>query len=371
MTCPFAKVASLLGTPFPLLPPEDHKHHFSRPSSSSSIPLTLSDALRLGTVTSHRAVEKSRGVSLLLQSNPEAVLEGVRFDRVDYVRFQVMLLCIYIALEAGLYRGRRDGTVDALWREKGLLEGLARSRCLVEDIEAHLGVVKEHMGVGLSELADAAREESTEGDNGDRIRLLALVQAATSDALHLNPNLSADPAISSDHITLLTPAQTKSTLTYVSTLLTIPPSLLLAHAYTRYLGDLSGGQHIVRKVSKRFPCPTNPDNSGFSFYHFDNAADLKTRFRTAMDSVNIKNKALVDGLVREANRAFQLNTDVFESLLPPEYRMSTDILSDVVADKVVSARWDKFLLVIALAGMAAYVTYALGTSASRIVFAQS
>ena len=43
------------------------------------------------------------------------------------------------------------------------------------------------------------------------------------------------------------------------------PSRLLAHAYVRYLGDLSGGQFIRRRISKAYGLD---DGAGVSFYEF-------------------------------------------------------------------------------------------------------
>src|SRR3546814_10316408 len=45
----------------------------------------------------------------------------------------------------------------------------------------------------------------------------------------------------------------------------------VAHHYTRYLGDLSGGQFIGRLMQRRFGFETN----GIGFYLFDDIADPK------------------------------------------------------------------------------------------------
>lgn len=71
-------------------------------------------------------------------------------------------------------------------------------------------------------------------------------------------------------------------------------SLLLSHAYVRYLGDLSGGQYIRRRVAKAYELPDTGE--GVRFYIFKNSdgegsgeagkADmqrLKEWFRIGMD----------------------------------------------------------------------------------------
>lgn len=77
-------------------------------------------------------------------------------------------------------------------------------------------------------------------------------------------------------------------------------SLLLAHAYVRYLGDLSGGQYVRRRIAKVYGLPDANDSikgDGVRFYIFKNSdgegkgeagkADmqrLKDWFRAGMDA---------------------------------------------------------------------------------------
>ncbi len=83
---------------------------------------------------------------------------------------------------------------------------------------------------------------------------------------------------------------------------------LIAHAYTRYLGDLSGGQILQRLLARSLQLrPTE-----LSFYDFPRFADLdalKADYRMALDQAG----ALVadaHAVVEEAALAFSLNIDL-------------------------------------------------------------
>lgn len=83
---------------------------------------------------------------------------------------------------------------------------------------------------------------------------------------------------------------------------------LIAHAYTRYLGDLSGGQ-ILRRLLKKSLDLQDDELSFYDFPRFSDLADLKNDYRAAIDRAGAR---AADGgaIVAEAARAFQLNIDV-------------------------------------------------------------
>ena len=87
---------------------------------------------------------------------------------------------------------------------------------------------------------------------------------------------------------------------------------LVAHAYVRYLGDLSGGQ-VLRKIIGR--ALTLEGESGLTFYSFPLIADLpafKDRFRESLDALPLTDSES-DRLVAEAVRGFALNISLFEA----------------------------------------------------------
>lgn len=89
------------------------------------------------------------------------------------------------------------------------------------------------------------------------------------------------------------------------------PRLLLAHAYVRYLGDLSGGQIVRRVIASSLALGAD---SGQSFYRFSEAPErLAARLRTALDAIEMEPEELAQ-LVDEARLAFGLHIALFEQL---------------------------------------------------------
>ncbi|GLH81744.1 heme oxygenase [Bradyrhizobium sp. SSBR45G] len=87
---------------------------------------------------------------------------------------------------------------------------------------------------------------------------------------------------------------------------------LLAHAYTRYLGDLSGGQ-IIKKILAR-SLDLQPE--ALSFYEFPAIADIphfKDAYRAALEQAGAA-MADHDAVVEEAATAFQLNIALSQAL---------------------------------------------------------
>ena len=85
------------------------------------------------------------------------------------------------------------------------------------------------------------------------------------------------------------------------------PQAYLAHHYTRYLGDLSGGQMIGRTVSKVYEFGDGP---GARFYVFDQIADpnaFKVEFRALLDAVTW-DEAGREATIAEIVKAYELNT---------------------------------------------------------------
>ena len=91
------------------------------------------------------------------------------------------------------------------------------------------------------------------------------------------------------------------------------PELLVAHSYTRYIGDLSGGQ-ILKNIAQRGM--NLSDGQGIAFYEFADIPDekqFKATYRQALDEMPI-DEATADRIVDEANAAFGFNMKLFQEM---------------------------------------------------------
>ena len=89
--------------------------------------------------------------------------------------------------------------------------------------------------------------------------------------------------------------------------------LLVGHHYTRYLGDLSGGQ-ILKGIAEK--AMDLKEGEGLHFYEFEGITDkkgFKTSYRTALDTLPI-NQSQANAIINEANYAFRLNMYMFDEL---------------------------------------------------------
>jgi len=91
------------------------------------------------------------------------------------------------------------------------------------------------------------------------------------------------------------------------------PGLLVAHSYTRYMGDLSGGQVVERVVRRSLKIQ---GEEGFRFFHFEGIHDVKAfknTYRRRLDGLPMS-QAQAEKIIDESNRVFVLNREIFEEL---------------------------------------------------------
>ncbi|MGW4483216.1 biliverdin-producing heme oxygenase [Amycolatopsis sp. NPDC004368] len=86
----------------------------------------------------------------------------------------------------------------------------------------------------------------------------------------------------------------------------------VAHHYTRYLGDIAGGQIIRRLLEKNFDLA----EAGSLFYHFDaigSAPAFRDRYRAKLDAAPWDDEARTR-VINETLVAFEHNVAVFDEL---------------------------------------------------------
>lgn len=206
-----------------------------------------------GTGLAVRLKDETRGLHTLAERS--GVMADLLRGRISLARYAALLRnlqAVYAALEAGLDRQPSDAGLRRLWRPE-----LRRLPALEQDL-AQL-----HPGTWQTELALLPAAAAY----AERLRGLAQHQ----------------------------------------------PTLLLAHAYLRYLGDLHGGQMLARLVGQRFGLA---GRAGTAFYHFGEPAQvaaLKHDFRAGLDALDLT-PAQADGFVAEACEGFRLHQQLFDEL---------------------------------------------------------
>jgi len=107
------------------------------------------------------------------------------------------------------------------------------------------------------------------------------------------------------------------------------PELLVSHAYTRYMGDLSGGQ-ILRNIAKN--AMKLPGDEGTEFYIFrdiNNEREFKRQYREALNLISVTDKQ-IDLVISEANVAFNLNMKMFQELNSNIVKIMLMLLSNAI-----------------------------------------
>lgn len=94
------------------------------------------------------------------------------------------------------------------------------------------------------------------------------------------------------------------------------PALLIAHAYVRYMGDLSGGQSLRNITRSALDLPAD---KGTGLHEFDQIPTVEARrafkqmYRDTLNALPMDTD-LIEAIVAEANDAFALNRNVFHGL---------------------------------------------------------
>merc|ERR1712060_545608 len=89
------------------------------------------------------------------------------------------------------------------------------------------------------------------------------------------------------------------------------PWLLIAHMYTRYLGDLFGGQMMGGMARRSLSLD---DGQGTAFYDFDEISETKPfieQWYAELNKLQLTEEQK-EAIVDEGNRVFAHNIDVFD-----------------------------------------------------------
>ena len=120
------------------------------------------------------------------------------------------------------------------------------------------------------------------------------------------------------------------------------PYLLIAHHYTRYIGDLSGGK-ILKEITARVLNP--PEGKGLDFYEFPSIPDaklFKQNYRACLDNLGT-DTSQENALITEANYAFRLNMYMFDEIQGSAsksfLKLALSYLGSFVKEMTVSKRY--------------------------------
>jgi len=91
------------------------------------------------------------------------------------------------------------------------------------------------------------------------------------------------------------------------------PYLLVAHQYTRYLGDLFGGQMMGGMASRSLDLANGDGTAFYNFEDIPSANNFITEWYESLNALDLTNEQKEE-IVDEANMVFALNIDLLQEL---------------------------------------------------------
>mmetsp|Transcript_14473 Transcript_14473/g.43216 ORF Transcript_14473/g.43216 Transcript_14473/m.43216 type:complete len:298 (-) Transcript_14473:25-918(-) len=116
--------------------------------------------------------------------------------------------------------------------------------------------------------------------------------------------------------------------------------LLIGHLYSRYLGDLFGGQMMSGMAKKTLGSDVGGPAGGLSFYAFDAIDDTKgfiSRWYEALNDLPLSADAR-SAIVDEANVVFRMNIALFDELEGNPYRSAFMLALRTLKERLFSRR---------------------------------
>lgn len=148
------------------------------------------------------------------------------------------------------------------------------------------------------------------------------MRADPTVAAFADPALRRLPALRADLTTLLGPGwrdsieEGEATGRYTRRLREVCfdwPAGFVAHHYTRYLGDLSGGQYLAAAIRRAYPLSGTDGTRFYSFLAITDPAAYKQAYRRRLDALAWSEEER-DRVVAEVRLAYRLNTEVLDEL---------------------------------------------------------
>eukprot|EP00798_Chlamydomonas_sp_ICE-L_P024516 gene24516-10119_t len=108
-------------------------------------------------------------------------------------------------------------------------------------------------------------------------------------------------------------AATKKYVDRVKSVRDKQPTLLIAHQYTRYLGDLFGGQMMGGMATRSLGLENGKGISFYTFTDIENPKVFIEEWYTTLNALDISDEEK-QAIVDEANLVFALNIELFSEL---------------------------------------------------------
>jgi len=160
-----------------------------------------------------------------------------------------------------------------------------------------------------------AMEEAFDTTNEEYVKLMDYDQLRSLDALRNDMEyFHGIDWESKRNIAAISPSY--ATQKYVKRIQTVAnenPKLLIAHQYTRYLGDLFGGQMMGGMASKSLNLEKGCGTAFYTFETIDNAQDFITTWYRTLNSLDLT-KEEKNAIVDEANLVFDLNIEILQEI---------------------------------------------------------
>lgn len=222
-----------------------------------------------------------------------------------------------------------------------LREGTSKAHSMAENVsfvKSFLGGVinktsYSHMLANLYFIYVALEEAMDKNKENDFIKPIYFIELNRTESLKEDLAFYYGP----DWMEALVPSE--ATKVYINRLKELSekrPDLLVGHAYTRYLGDLSGGQ-LLKKIAQR--AMNLQSTEGLAYFEFTEIQDeqqFKIKYKLALDNLPITS-AVAQQIVAEANVSFNLTMKVYQELETSLFRIITTIIMNYANEFLIKA----------------------------------